>query len=61
MNTISWGIGFMVVGILGVWFTNKYPVKGRDIYFRELQGYVGGYGCILLGIYILWECLFMKH
>ena len=58
MHTIPWGIGFILIGILGVWFTKKFPVEGRDIFFRELQGYVGGYGCIIYGIYILVNCLF---
>lgn len=55
-----WGILSVVLGLFAIWVTRKYPAKGRDIFLRDYQGYVGGVGLIFVGLWILLEYL-QKH
>jgi uncharacterized membrane protein HdeD (DUF308 family) len=48
-----WGLGLLLSGVFFIWFTKRYPNEGRDIWKLDLKGYLGGIGCIIVGLLFL--------
>jgi hypothetical protein len=47
---LLWGVGSLLIGIFSLWFTRKYPTKGRDIWLLDQKGYLGGITGIIAAI-----------
>ena len=54
------GSSLVALGIFFLWITQKYPAKGIDPFAQKYRGIFGGGGCILFGLWLLWQA-FQKH
>lgn len=52
------GFILIVVGFLVVYYIHNKRNKSKDI--NDWRGFIGGYGSILLGIYLLYQCLILN-
>jgi len=59
-NDILWGIGLLLMSGISIWFTKKYPTKGRDIWLLDLKGYLAGVGFFIAALMFFWSA-FHKH
>ena len=59
-NDLLLGIGSIIIGIFSLWFTRKYPTKGRDMWLLDFKGYAGGAILIIAGLLCLAKAISYK-
>ena len=59
-HQILWGIGFILFGLIILWWNLKFPTKGDDILNVQIKGYLGAGLFVVIGAFLICDKLEIK-